>query len=244
MLNIPKISGHPLEEVPFSWAAIGPLFEPGDADALLASFPTDHFKDIAGYDGEKGYRYRARSLVHMGREGPSHAASLSPAWRGLAGDILSPAYRQAMMHLTGLDLRTAVMEANITDYGPGAWLGPHLDLPAKLVTHVLYFNRAWTPEDGGGLRILRSPLETDVFQEIVPVVGNSAVLVRSDASWHSVPRVSCDHRRAVNVIFHSPGSASSMWTPPEVRRSTGEMAPLAFVAELVRAVKRRVEGLP
>jgi SM-20-related protein len=244
MLNIQKISGHPLEEVPFPWAAIGTLFEPADAEALLASFPTDHFKDIAGYDGEKGYQYRARSLIHMGLESPSHPTFLSPAWRILAGDILSPAYREAMMRPTGMDLNAAVMEANITDYGPGSWLGPHLDLREKLVTHVLYFNRAWSGEDGGGLRILRSSLESDVVHEIVPVVGNSAVLVRSEASWHSVSRVSCDHRRAVNVIFHSPGATSSMWTRSEVWRSAAGMAPLGFRVDMLRGMKRLVGRLP
>lgn len=243
MLDISRISGHPLEVAPFPWAAIGPLFEPDDAERLLSSFPMDHFKDVAGYDGEKGYQYRARSLIHLGLGCPSHSASLSPAWRKLAEDILSPAYRLAMMRLTRLDLSAAVLEANITDYGPGSWLGPHLDLHEKLVTHVLYFNPTWAPEDGGGLRILRSALETDVYQEIIPVVGNSAVLVRCDDSWHSVPRVSCAHRRAVNVIFHSPGSASSMWTPGEVRRSTGEMAPLGYVVDTLRAMKRRVGRL-
>ena len=49
---------------------------------------------------------------------------------------------------------------------------------------------------------------------IRPVVGNSAVIVRSDDSWHAVDPVVADgrlSRRSVTVTFHAPGSVSSMW---------------------------------
>jgi len=114
------------------------------------------------------------------------------------------------------------MEINAIRYSPGAWLGPHLDLKEKIVTHILYFNDAWRREDGGCLRILRSADPSDVAMEVLPVVGNSAVVVRSDKSWHAVSRVAdgcARSRRSVNVIFHLPGSVSTMWPP-------GDDAPL------------------
>jgi hypothetical protein len=203
---------------PYPWAAVGQLFEPADGAALAASFPTDHFRKFAGYDGEKGYEYRARSFIPMGSDVPSHQDALSLQWQRLAADLLSPAYRQALMQLTGLDLRAALMEANITEYGAGAWLGPHVDLREKLVTHVLYFNQQWNPDDGGCLRILRSPDPADVAREMVPVINNSVVLVRSDRSWHAVSRVCGAQRRAVNVIFHLPGSISTMWPAQRMRQ--------------------------
>ncbi len=226
---------------PYAWAAIDQSFEPGDAAALAATFPSDHFKNVAGYDGEKGYEYRARSLIHMNADAPSHLSSLSPEWRRLAADLLSPAYRQAMMRLTGLDLSAALLEANVTEYGPDAWLGPHVDLREKLVTHVLYFNQEWNREDGGCLSILRSSAPTDVAHEVVPVVGNSVVLVRSDRSWHTVARVrGANNRRAVNVIFHLPGSISTMWPPEQMQSPAGRRThPGDWRARLV-AIKRKV----
>jgi len=218
MLDTPAISQHTMATEPYSWAAIGRLFAPEDAAALATSFPVDHFKDVAGYDGEKGYEYRARSLIHIGADVPSHADDLSPQWRLLAADLLMPSYRRAMMHLTGLDLSAALLEANITEYGADAWLGPHVDLRAKLLTHVLYFNQEWNREDGGCLSILRSANPADVACEVEPIVGNSVVLVRSDRSWHAVSRVRGANRRAVNVIFHLPGSISSMWPPDHLQR--------------------------
>ena len=132
------------------------LFSPGDAAALATSFPRDHFKTVAGYDGEKGYEYVSRSLVHMGSDAVSFAESLSEAWCQLANDLLSNEYRQALSRLTGRDLAALDMEINVIHYGPGAFLGPHLDLKEKVVTHVLYFNEAWDGSNGGCLRILRS----------------------------------------------------------------------------------------
>src|SRR5204863_9356245 len=108
----------------------------------------------------------------------------------------------------------AQMEVNAVHYGPGARLGPHLDLREKIATQVLYFNETWNAEDGGCINILRSSNAGDVAAEITPIIGHSVVLVRSDRSWHTVTRVvdGCHRsRRSLNVIFHLPGSVSTMW---------------------------------
>jgi Rps23 Pro-64 3,4-dihydroxylase Tpa1-like proline 4-hydroxylase len=117
-----------------------------------------------------------------------------------------------MSTLTGLDLTTMPMEANVCHYGPGGSLDAHKDLPEKIVTHVLYFNRSWNREDGGCLTILRSADLSDVAAEILPIVGYSSVLVRSDSSWHAVSRVvnaSVPSRRSMTVTFYRPGSVST-----------------------------------
>ena len=108
------------------------------------------------------------------------------------------------------------MEVNVFHYGPGGSLDAHRDLPEKVATHVLYFNRSWNKADGGCLRILRSADTEDVLPEISPVVGNSAVIVRSENSWHCVSRVitnATSSRRSITVTFYRPGSVSTMWPP-------------------------------
>jgi Rps23 Pro-64 3,4-dihydroxylase Tpa1-like proline 4-hydroxylase len=80
----------------------------------------------------------------------------------------------------------------------------------------LYFNDAWDPAWGGCLNILNSSDSADVHATILPIVGNSSLLVRSNRSWHSVSRVAdqcTTSRRSVNVIFHLPGAVSTMWPP-------------------------------
>jgi SM-20-related protein len=218
VLDLQRIAQTKMETDPYRWAFIDQLFSADDARLLAASFPRDKFKKVAGFDGEKGYEYMSRSMIHMGAEIPSNPGGLSPAWRELADDLLSFAYRSALEQISGQDLASAQMEVNIVSYGPGAWLGPHLDLKEKMMTHVLYFNNAWNHQDGGCLNILRSSDPSDAVAQVLPVVGHSALLVRSNQSWHSVSRVTPDcrtPRRSINVIFHLAGSASTMWPPGE-----------------------------
>jgi Rps23 Pro-64 3,4-dihydroxylase Tpa1-like proline 4-hydroxylase len=216
MLDLQRIAQQKMETKPYQWAVIDQLFSQENAALLASSFPGDKFKKVKGYDGEKSYEYMSRSLVHMGASVASHAEGLSPAWRALAGDLLSEEYRAAVRQIAGLNLTTAPMEVNVIHYGPGAYMGPHVDLKTKIVTHVLYFNEIWDPQLGGCINILKSSNPADVLTQVLPVVGNSVLLVRSRKSWHSVSRVAqgcLTSRRSINVIFHRPGSVSTMWPP-------------------------------
>lgn len=222
MIDLTRIAQCTLQARPYSWAMIGNLFSPKDAVALSSSFPCDHFKTVAGYGGEKDYEYEARALIAMGAETIAYPQELSAAWLGLAQALLSPAYRAAMSLLTKCDLTAVPMEVNVFHYGPGASLGSHPDLDDKLVTHVLYFNQTWSTANGGCLSILHSADATNVAAEIAPIVGNSAVLVRSENSWHAVSRVAGDcrqSRRSLTATFYRHGSLSTMWPP-------GDMTPL------------------
>ena len=68
-------------------------------------------------------------------------------------------------------------------------------------------------------QISRHKLETqpfDVAAEVDPIVGNSAVVVRSENSWHAVSRVvkGCRlSRRSLTATFYREGSVSTMWPP-------------------------------
>ncbi|HMJ25924.1 MAG TPA: 2OG-Fe(II) oxygenase [Pyrinomonadaceae bacterium] len=205
-----------LKTEPFRWAAIDELFSPPDAAVLADAFPHDHFKRLSHYGGDKDSEYEARSLLGMGAQTVSRPQKLSCAWRELASDFLSPAYRSAMSLVVGCDLSDAPLEVNVFHYPPGGVLGPHSDLPDKIVTHILFFNQVWNDKDGGVLTILRSADPQDIFTTISPVVGSSAVLVRSENSWHAVSPVakSCPlSRRSLTATFYHPGSVSTMWPP-------------------------------
>ena len=218
MIDLNRLSQQHLETGPYRWAVIDRLFAPGDAESLAATFPYDHFKRHSYYGGDKDSEYEARALIGMGEQSISAPKELSSAWQSLASDFLSNAYRAAMTSLTGIDLTASPLEVNVFHYPPGGLLGAHADLPDKIVTHVLYFNRSWTNDDGGCLAILRSSDPSDIVTTVSPVVGNSAVLVRSDDSWHAVtPLVpNCRlSRRSLTATFYHPGSVSTMWPPGE-----------------------------
>ncbi|MES2935528.1 MAG: 2OG-Fe(II) oxygenase [Pseudomonadota bacterium] len=214
MINLKKFTPATMQGEPFAWAEIDHLYSAEDAVALARSFPRDHFKTVSGYGGEKNYAYEARALIAMGGSSIENVHELSDVWRRLAHDFLSSEYRQAMSCLTSMDLSGAPLEVNVFHYGPGANLGPHLDLPDKVVTHVLYFNENWNRLDGGCLTILHSADPASIAAEIAPAVGNSAVLVRSDKSWHAVSPViaACQSsRRSLTATFYRPAAQSSMW---------------------------------
>jgi hypothetical protein len=240
VIRFSQLRSAELAAEPFGWAAVHGLFAPDDAATLAATYPCDHFKTIEGNDREKGYRYDARSLIGMNAKAASYPESLSPAWRKLAADLLSLEYREAMSGLTGIDLRPAGLEVNVFHYGSGCWLGPHLDLKEKIVTHVFYFNAEWNAGDGGCLEILRSKQADDRFAEVPPIVGNSAVLARSTKSWHAVSRVreGClNSRRSMTVTFYAPGSSSTMWT----RADSAELH--AYPVRQPRSLFSRLRGL-
>ena len=66
MIDLTRIHSEALSTDPYRWAHIDDLFGPSDATALAASYPDQGFKTLVGSDGEKGWEYKVRSLIHMG----------------------------------------------------------------------------------------------------------------------------------------------------------------------------------
>lgn len=215
MLALDVMASTPRRDVPFDWAYVRHAIPVDDAAALMASVPDDVFWHLDSHDGEKHYRYAARPLVLLGEDAPWSPEGLAPAWRSVADMLLSPAYRSTLGGLIGRSLEGAGMEASVWRWGRDSELGPHLDLPSKIVTQVIYLNAGWDPSWGGCLRILNSRDPDDVHAELPPALGSASVLVRSDCSWHSVTPVSpaADAERLSLIVtwFH-PGSTSPAWT--------------------------------
>jgi len=124
MIDLNRLTPQALSLEPYRWALVDRLFSPADCAALVETFPRDHFKTVEGYDGEKGYQYEARSLIAMGEQSPTHVQCLSPAWKRLAEDLLSSAYRDSMSRLTGVDLADLPIEANVFSLRQECVAGP------------------------------------------------------------------------------------------------------------------------
>jgi len=225
VLQIEALSHAALRREPYTHAIIDELFHRDRARALAATFPTDHYRIVSG-GAEKLYRYDARPFVAFGRDEVMFAGNLSADWQALGKQLSSPEYREALGRLTNLDLAD------------------------KIVTHVLYFNDAWDPADGGCLRILRSSNADDFVTEIPPLVGSSVVLVRSDHSWHGVPAVKrgvAHSRRTLTATFYRAGSTSTLFPEGEEYRlmtigpnGSGTVDRLQdLVVRAVKRIKRR-----
>jgi len=189
-----------MEAEPYQWAFINQLFSTEDAAQLAESFPRDKFKKVKGYDGEKGYEYLSRSLVHMGARMPSHPEGLSPAWQALR----TTCYRTNTGRRWTNDWARFDLGTHGSQRGPlwpGAFMGPHLDLKEKLVTHVLYFNEAWDPQHGGCINILRSSNPADVLSEVLPSLATrcccplESILALRIARGQALPDIKAQHQR-------------------------------------------------
>jgi hypothetical protein len=204
-----------LEEEPYRWAEVPQAIEPQRAASLRRTFPRTGFWDLRKHDGEKYMRFLIRALVPLGADRAMPADSLDPGWREFVAELLSPAYRESCERAFGVSLADAPLEITAWRWGADAELGSHVDIPRKIASQVFYFNGAWDPAWGGCLRILRSADEQDVHAELPPRLGSASLIVRSESSWHSVPRVraaAAGPRLSVVATWQHPGTDSPFWT--------------------------------
>lgn len=220
MINFQSILTTAIQKVPYNWALIENMLSPEACLELSASFPQEEFWLSQG----EGYKYfwgkmlaresdipimlkssddRWRQRVAEGRM-TSELGHLSQIWQQLIKEIWTDAYRTAMSKISGLDLKDCLMDVGFRRYATGHGHYPHTDEPQKVLTHLLFFNRQWSKDWGGYLRILNNAHPESTFQDILPLSHSSVVIMRSDRSWHTVTPVTCpvtECRLAVRVAF-------------------------------------------
>jgi len=177
---------------------------PGEfAGRLSESFPLIQMKPGERREGGKTYRFRTARL------GVDGAGPPDGAWAELMSALRSTAYRDAMSRLTGIALADAGCEVNAWEYLPGDWLSPHVDKERKLVTQIFYLTRHWHDGDGGRLVILDRDAR-NVARFLPPLLGSSAVVVRSPDSWHAVEESApaSQPRRSLTITFTKPAGGS------------------------------------
>jgi hypothetical protein len=204
-----------LHEDPYRWAYREDAIAPARAAELLRTFPRDGYWELENHDGEKYMRFQIRPLVPLGAGRLVLGDSLAPVWREFVEELLAPSYREGFERALGRSLDGAELELSAWRWGPDAELGPHLDIPRKIASQVFYFNDSWDPAWGGCLRILRSDDEEDLVAELPPALGSASVIVRSESSWHAVPRVTraaAAERLSVVATWQQPGTTSPFWT--------------------------------
>jgi SM-20-related protein len=191
------------EHDPFPWFHVRETFTAERAAQLRASFPQDGFEMVARDGQDKSYAMYHR-LLHP--DGDGGTSGLEPVWKEFVEYVTGPEYRAEVARLTGLELGSASVEVNVWRYAHNCWLAPHVDKPAKLVTHVLYFNDDWPQDRGGDLLLLGSAGQDDVRRRVAPVANSGVLLVRGDRSWHAVERVQPGpapvERLSAQVVFH------------------------------------------
>jgi Rps23 Pro-64 3,4-dihydroxylase Tpa1-like proline 4-hydroxylase len=149
----------------------------------------------------KSYRLRTAALT------ADTARALGTDWQQLRDVLAGQAYRDHVGELTGVPLEDSTCTLDLWEYRTGDWLAPHVDKPEKLVTQIFYLTEGWRPDDGGQLHVLATADPASVVRTLPPLLGSSAILVRSETSWHAVaaPGPHSPARRSVAATFWQRG---------------------------------------
>jgi len=192
---------------PWPHAWIPTTFSKAIADRLTEEFPASGLPRYAQLP-QRGPLYKQMGPVQTFRvaTAPFNAASeyCVGIYRDLFNAINGPPYREAIAALTQIDLRAGMLDLDIWEYGQGDYLGPHVDKPDTLVTHIIYLSNDWQPAHGGKLQILDGATQPGrIVYSYEPTQASSAVLVRSDRSWHQVEAVATNNhpRRLLTAAF-------------------------------------------
>jgi 2OG-Fe(II) oxygenase superfamily len=194
-----------LTAAPWPHVYVPHTLPPAFAAALADGFDRFDLERCVETERDKSYRFGTGRLDAMA------PADLPDArWARLVEVLGGPAYRDAMARLCDTKLDDAEFTLSVWEYRGGDWLAPHVDKADKLVTQIFYLTKAWQPGDGGRLLILDGPEGPERYA-YPPVAGASAVLVRSERSWHAVERPAAvsGPRLSITATYWNPGTAQA-----------------------------------
>lgn len=198
-----QVAGTELSRHPWPHAYL-PNALPADlALRLSRSFDDMDMEFFEQTDKAKSYRLRTTGL--SGDQEPHNRD-----WSALRDVLSSTDYRDRVSELTGIPLADSAFTLDLWEYRSGDWLAPHLDKPEKVVTQIFYLTEGWQPEHDGRLLVLTADDQASVDRALPPRLGSSAILVRSQKSWHAVeaPGPDSPARRSVTATFwHHDGPA-------------------------------------
>lgn len=204
MLDLTSLAAAKIHDTPWRWGYLDRIWSAtGDAAGLAADFPAAGFTWFCRTEGPKRFRYWGRFLIQPGATTVHDPHELGAGWPDFASELLSAEYRAALGSAIEEDLSDAVMEATFWRYEPGCWFTGHAGSPARIINQVFYFNPEWPADWGGYLRVLHGPGMDDVTEELAPLLGRSALIVRGDASWHAIPPVTTAAPRSRQTVVVS-----------------------------------------
>jgi Rps23 Pro-64 3,4-dihydroxylase Tpa1-like proline 4-hydroxylase len=155
---------------------------PATAAEIESTFDQVDLTAVHSANQTKTYRMRTRRV-----EFTEQTRFPSAGWRQVIDALRDARYQAAVAELAEVPLDDTTLTIDLWEYRSGDWLAPHVDKPEKVVTQLFYFSRDWHPDAGGRLLVLASAdSQEHPAERLRPTTGASAVLVRSESSWHAV----------------------------------------------------------
>jgi hypothetical protein len=191
------------------------LLTPEGYQALLENMPDQSlFVQKFGYKRKSGQAPHDRYSLEYTPDTP-----VSGPWKEFIVELRSDAYRGEIARLLGAKKPEFRFQWH---YTPNASdVSPHCDATREHGSHLFYFNseESWDPawggatlalDDGGQLNFKSAPTLDAFDREIeLEFMGNvSALMKRTDHSWHAVRGIDCpeDKLRRIFIVVVNPDS--------------------------------------
>jgi hypothetical protein len=185
---------------PFRHIAIENFFDADFAERLLAEFPVFETKLAINESGKAG-----------GKSVNTNIRSISPAYQELYELIASRPFIGFIERISGID--GLVIDPKM--YGGGTHenlhgqdLDPHVDFNFdedeqlhRRLNLIVYLNKDWKPEWGGGLEIHSNPRRPNENQIATfdPLFNRCVMFETNEYSWHGFPKITlpeCERHRS------------------------------------------------
>lgn len=178
-----------LHDRPYRYVVHGPsVLNPDTLESLSQYFPTP---SKVGYNDPQNLAF-------------------CEEWKAFLEEVHSSSYREALEHITGLNLSPYEVGVGFRYLSKLSQGSPHPDVPRKKVTHLIYFNHEW-PHGTGRLRVLGSKNLDDVHDVVTPLKGNGIIFVVSNNSFHGFEPFE-GVRKAIQVNFEKTGLFSKLFS--------------------------------
>jgi hypothetical protein len=204
MLNLDAICNGVIQEYPYRWIFFDNLIPKLQLIELFNSFPYEKFPERpGGLILDRGAEVVANIEKFFDTAKNKFYVyplpKLNSVWQTLVDELISPAYREAITKLTGLNLDRHLIRISLSqiDSTANKDLVPHKDSwfvnnkdSGMTLTHLFYFSKDWDINWGGSLQILANEQRESVVKEIPPQLGNSVLFLCEHNAWHVVSPIS------------------------------------------------------
>ena len=209
-----------LHAEPFRYVFIDELFENGFAETLLAEFPSFDRRLAIAESGAVG-----------GKAVNTTIATISPGYKELYELISSRPFLEFISRLSGVpDLLPdpAMYGGGTHENLHGQELDPHVDFNLdqteqlhRRLNLIVYLNKEWRPEWGGGLEIHSNPRrpEENRIHTCEPLFNRAVLFETNEYSWHGFPKIDLPEdkrhlsRKSISIYLYTK------------ERPAGEIAP-------------------
>ena len=162
LLDLDRLRGTPLCRDPFDFVVVENFVDRDALIPLVADFPS-----VPGHGSF-----------------PVESLACGAVFSRLVAALTGPALRSAVEEKFGLDLASRPTMVTVRGRSDGKDGRIHTDSDSKIITLLLYLNRAWDRPEGR-LRLLRGPDDIDDFvREVAPLAGTMLAFRRSPRSFH------------------------------------------------------------